>query len=77
MVLQKSPMKANIWGYLRNSAVNSQVSVELNNKMYNAVYIKGSNKYVQSVKPVTLIKSPVIARPNVNVYSYLLTRWLH
>ena len=32
MVLQKSPMKANIWGYLHNSAVNNEVSVELNNK---------------------------------------------
>jgi len=41
MVLQKSPMKANIWGYLHNSAVNSKVSVELDNKKYNAVYIKG------------------------------------
>ena len=41
MVLQKSPMKANVWGYLHNSAVNNQVSVELNNKKYNALYIKG------------------------------------
>lgn len=42
MVLQKAPMKANIWGYLRNSTVNSEVFVELNNKKYTAVYIKGS-----------------------------------
>ena len=41
MVLQKSPMKANIWGYLRNSTVNDQVFVELNSKKYNALYIKG------------------------------------
>ena len=42
MVLQKSPMRANIWGYLRNDAVNYPVSVVLNNKKYNAIYIRGN-----------------------------------
>lgn len=42
MVLQKSPMRANIWGYLRNDAVNYPVSVALNNKKYNAIYIRGN-----------------------------------
>ena len=69
MVLQKSPMKANIWGYLHNSAVNNEVSVELNNKKYNAVYIKGdySNMYIyiattcmcMHVKPVVCMNKMV------------------
>ena len=43
MVLQKSPMRANIWGYLlnRNGVNRPVVSVTLNNKKYNAIYIKG------------------------------------
>ena len=49
MVLQKSPIKANIWGYLRNDAVNHQVTVDLNNKKYNAAYIKGSQADVHAV----------------------------
>ena len=35
-------MKATLWGYLRNDAVNNLVTVDFNNKKYDAVYIKGN-----------------------------------
>ncbi|XP_065890232.1 sialate O-acetylesterase-like isoform X1 [Dysidea avara] len=40
MVLQRAPMKATLWGYLCNDAVTNKVTVNFNNKKYNAVYIK-------------------------------------
>ena len=36
-------MKATLWGYLRNEAVNNLVAVNFNNKKYDAVYIKGEH----------------------------------
>ena len=41
MVLQRAPIKATLWGFLRNDAVNNLVAVNFNDKKYDAVYIKG------------------------------------
>ena len=34
MVLQRAPMKATLWGYLHNDAVNNLVTVNFNNKKF-------------------------------------------